>query len=238
MVTGLHPGNDIHPTAVIGPQVEMGDGNVIGPFCVLQGPVRMGDGNFLSSHVSIGGAAEVHGHLFVPSWRDESEEGGVVIGSRNIFKEFVTLNTGWEQQTVIGDDGMFMGKMHFGHDAVVGDRVTISCAALVGGHTVVEDDATIGLGAALHQRLVIGAGAMVGMQAAVTRDLPPYTVSMGAPAKPSRLNTYRLAKLGVAEDDYPQVHAVVIDGSRDSAGLPDRLLPAIEAWWARQTADH
>jgi UDP-N-acetylglucosamine acyltransferase len=226
--------NDIHPTAVVGPQVELGDGNVIGPFCVLQGPVRLGDGNFLASHVSVGGAAEVHGHLFVPSWRDESEEGGVVIGSRNVFKEFITLNTGWQHQTVIGDDGMFMGKMHFGHDAVIGDRVTISCAALVGGHTVVEDDATIGLGAALHQKLVVGAGGMVGMQAAVTRNLPPYAVSMGAPAKPTRLNTYRLDKLGVDPGLHAQIHAVVIEGSRDAGGLPEQLLPPIEAWWDRQ----
>ncbi len=228
--------NDIHPTAVVGPQVEMGEGNVIGPFCVLQGPVRLGDGNFFSSHVSVGGAAEVHGHLFVPSWREESEEGGVVIGNRNVFKEFITLNTGWQQQTVIGDDGMFMGKMHFGHDAVVHDRVTVSCAALIGGHTVLEDDTTVGLNAALHQKLVIGAGAMIGMQAAVTRDLPPYAISMGAPAKPSRLNTYRLDKLGVAHESHAQIHAVVIEGSRDAAGIPDVLLPAIGAWWDRQAA--
>ena len=191
--------NDIHPTAVVGPQVEIGEGNVIGPFCVLQGPVRLGDGNFFSSHVSVGGAAEVHGHLFVPSWREESEEGGVVIGSRNVFKEFVTVNTGWQQQT------RHRRRRHVhGQDALRPRRRSATTAsrsparALIGGHTVLEDDTTVGLGAALHQRCVIGAGAMIGMQAAVTRDVPPYAVSMGAPAKSSRLNTYRLDKLGVA----------------------------------------
>lgn len=227
--------NRIHPTAVVGPQVQLGDNNVIGPFCVLQGPVVVGDGNFFASHVSVGGAAEVHGHLFVPSWEEASEEGGVVIGSHNIFKEFVTLNTGWQQRTVIGDHGMFMGKMHFGHDARIGDRVTISCAALVGGHTVVEDDATIGLGAALHQHLTIGAGSMTGMQAAVTRDVPPFTIAMGAPARPSRLNTHRLDKLGVPSESHEALASIVLGDSRDTSGLSDVLRGPVESWLARRS---
>jgi UDP-N-acetylglucosamine acyltransferase len=226
--------NRIHPTAVVGPQVRLGHGNVIGPFCVLQGPVEIGDDNFFASHVSIGGAAEVHGHLFVPSWEEESADSGVVIGSHNIFKEFVTLNTGWEHQTVIGDHGMFMGKMHFGHDARIGDRVTISCAALVGGHTVVEDDATIGLGAALHQRLTIGAGSMTGMQAAVTRDVPPFTIAMGSPARPTRLNTHRLDKLGVSPDAHEALAGVVLGDTRDTSGLPDAVRGPVESWLARR----
>lgn len=226
--------NRIHPTAVVGPQVELGDDNVIGPFCVLQGPVVVGDGNFFASHVSVGGAAEVHGHLYVPSWEEESAEGGVVIGSHNIFKEFVTVNTGWEQRTVVSDHGMFMGKVHLGHDAHIGDRVTISCAALVGGHTVVEDDATIGLGAALHQRLTIGAGSMTGMQAAVTRDVPPFTIAMGAPARPTRLNTHRLDRLGVPLDTHEALASVVLGDSRDTDGLSQDVRGPVESWLARR----
>lgn len=225
--------NRIHPTAVIGPQVQLGEDNVIGPFCVLQGPVVVGDRNFFSSHASIGGAAEVHGHLFVPSWEEESAEGGVRIGDDNIFKEFITLNTGWQHETVIGNNGMFMGKMHFGHDALVGDRVTISCAALVGGHTVVEDDATIGLGAALHQRLNVGAGSMTGMQAAVTRDVPPFTICMGSPARPSRLNVHRLDKMEIPAEQHEPLAAVVLSGSRDTSGLDERLRGPVDAWLDR-----
>ncbi len=124
--------NDIHPTAVIGPQVEMGEGNVIGPFCVLQGPVRLGDGNFLSPHVLIGAAAEVRGNVFVPSWREESEEGGVEIGSRNVLKELVSVNTGWRTVTRVGDDCLLMNGSYLAHDTQTRDRVTVSSGSAGG----------------------------------------------------------------------------------------------------------
>ena len=34
--------NRIHPTAVLGPGVELGSGNVVGPYAVVLGPCRIG----------------------------------------------------------------------------------------------------------------------------------------------------------------------------------------------------
>ena len=73
------------------------------------------------------------------------------------------------------------------------------------------------------------------MQAAVTTDLPPYVVSMGVPARPHRVNTHRLTKLGVSPDSHEQLEAVLLHGSHDLAGLPDVLLPPIAAWQERQS---
>ncbi len=225
--------NRIHPTAVLGPQVELGDGNTIGPFCVLQGRVVLGDGNFLASHVSIGGAAEVRGHTFEPSWDSPSELNGVRIGSRNVFKEFVAVNGGWAHETTVGDDGFFMGHVHLNHDVTAGDEVTMSGSAVAAGHVTIEDGANLGLGTVVHQRRTVPAGAMIGMQSAVTRDLPPYVVSKGVPAKPGRLNTHRLDRLGVAAESHDALRAVLIDGSRDLSGVPETLLPAVHAWLER-----
>ena len=69
----------------------------------------IGDGNFFATHVSIGGAAEVRGHRIEPSWEEPFDGNGVRIGTRNVFKEFVAVNGGWATDTVVGDDGFFMG---------------------------------------------------------------------------------------------------------------------------------
>jgi len=225
--------NRIHPTAVLGPQVELGDGNIIGPFCVLQGPVVLGDDNFLASHVSVGGAAEVRGHRFEPSWEEPFDGHGVVIGSRNVIKEFVAINGGWKHTTRVGDDGFLMGLAHLNHDVVAGDEVTVSGSAVVAGHVVIEDGANLGLGTVVHQYRTVPAGSMIGMQSAVTRDLPPYVVSMGVPARPSRLNTHRLARLGIDEGAHARLESVLLGGSRDLAGIPDSLLPSVRAWLDR-----
>ena len=50
--------NRIHPTAVLGEGVELGEDNVIGPFAVIAGPVRIGDGNWIGPHVTIGTPGE------------------------------------------------------------------------------------------------------------------------------------------------------------------------------------
>lgn len=229
--------NRIHPTAVLGPQVELGRGNVIGPYCVLQGPVVLGDDNFLAAHVSVGGGPEVRTHELSASWEDRDDRFGVVLGSRNVLKEFVAVNAGWAAVTTVGDDGYLMSHVHLNHDAVVGDDVTVSGHAVAAGHVTIEDGANIGLGTVIHQRRTVPAGAMIGMQSAVTADLPPYVVSMGVPARPHRLNTHRLDRLGVPASAHAALESALLDGSaaRD-ADLPPQLSAAIAAWRSRTSS--
>lgn len=225
--------NRIHPTAVIGPEVKLGERNIIGPYCVLQGPVVLGDDNYVASHVVIGGAGEVRGHAMTASWEESFDGGAVHIGSRNVLKEFVTISGGWAGETTVGDDGFLMTKAHVNHDGTIGDEVTISGMVVTAGHVTIEDGANLGLGTVVHQRLTVPAGSMIGMQSAVTRQLPPFVVSMGVPAKPSRLNTYRLDRLGVSPDQHAPLAAVVLHGSRDTSGLGDLLRVPVEAWLDR-----
>ncbi len=43
--------NRIHPTAVLGPGVELGSGNVVGLYAVVLGPCRIGDDDWIGPHV-------------------------------------------------------------------------------------------------------------------------------------------------------------------------------------------
>ena len=152
--------NFIHPTAVIGPNVRIGNNNYIGPFCI------------------IGEKAE-HKDF----WKRPT--GQVVIGDNNVFTGHVTIDSGTNGPTVISNNCWMLKHSHVGHDAVIGTNVTISCGAKVGGHAIIGDETNIGLNACIHQRVVVPAGCMIGMNAAVTKklEMEPYRKYAGVPAK-------------------------------------------------------
>jgi virginiamycin A acetyltransferase len=54
------------------------------------------------------------------------------------------------------------------------------------GDTVIGPDVWIGNSATIMQGIKIGAGAIIGTQALVTKDVEPYTIVGGNPAKPIR----------------------------------------------------
>ena len=49
--------------------------------------------------------------------------------------------------------------------------------------TIVGNDCWIGTGAYIKNGVTIGSGAVVGARSVVTKDLPPYSISVGSPAK-------------------------------------------------------
>ena len=69
----------------------------------------------------------------------------------------------------------------------LGDRVTVGHAAVVHGADV-GDRTLIGIGAKLLNRSVVGEGAWVaaGSVVAEGKDVPPWTLAMGIPARPVR----------------------------------------------------
>ena len=55
------------------------------------------------------------------------------------------------------------------------------------GDTVVGNDVWIGYEAVILAGVTVGDGAIIGTRAVVTKDVPPYTIVGGVPAKPIRL---------------------------------------------------
>ena len=49
--------------------------------------------------------------------------------------------------------------------------------------TVIGDDVWIGIGAVIMQGISVGRGAVIGANAVVTKDVPPYEIWVGMPAK-------------------------------------------------------
>jgi UDP-N-acetylglucosamine acyltransferase len=215
--------NEIHPTAIIDAGVELGDGNRIGPFAVISGPVTIGDDNWIGSGAIIGAPPEVRS--FVHPRSDSGDESpGVVIGSGNIIREAAQIHQGTKEATRIGSGTFIMNQVYVAHDARIGDDVTIASSALLAGHVEVGARANIGLGASVHQFRRIGGGTMVGMGALVTRDLPPYAMAYGSPARVRGANRVGLRRLGVDEDAIEAIDRLLssgraVDASDDLAAM-------------------
>jgi UDP-N-acetylglucosamine acyltransferase len=185
--------NEIHPTAIIGPGVDLGDGNIIGPYAVILGPCVIGDDNWIGPFVAIGQPPE---HRDAPhrSWAAEPAGPGVTIGDRNVLHEFVVIQQGMDRATSLGNGCFLMDKSHLAHDCALGDGVTFACSVMLAGNVTIGAGANLGLNAVVHQGRSVGTGAMVGMAAVITKDVPPFAIAYGSPARVNGINTVGLER--------------------------------------------
>jgi UDP-N-acetylglucosamine acyltransferase len=217
----------IHRTAIVAPDVDIGEGTIIGPYAVLLAPCSVGRDCWIGPHVVIGTTAE---HLDamtvaeVPADASRTIDGvaadrvdelvwfgshgaGVIIGAGSTVREQSTVHQGTDGPTVLGAGVYVMNKSHIGHDAELGDRVRVAPVAMVGGHAWVGADANIGMASAIHQHRAIGAGAMIGMHATVVDDVGPFQLVKGNPARPSGVNVVGMTRLGFGDADIDALRA-------------------------------
>ena len=69
------------------------------------------------------------------------------------------------------------------HDCVIGDHVHVATGARIASTVRVGDHAHIGAGATVRQRITIGEGAIVGAGGVVVKDVEPWAVVAGVPAR-------------------------------------------------------
>ena len=93
------------------------------------------------------------------------------------------------------------------------------------GNTVIGNDVWIGYEAVILSGVTIGDGAIIGTRAVVTKDVPPYTIVGGIPAKPIRkrfdeTTIKRLEALRWWDWDYEKIRRnIPLIQSGDIAGL-------------------
>lgn len=84
----------------------------------------------------------------------------------------------------IGENVIMNLNCTVGHDAVIGDYVTLYPDANVSGITTVGECTELGTGMQVIQGKTIGSGTIVGAGAVVIRDIPDNCTAVGNPAKP------------------------------------------------------
>jgi UDP-N-acetylglucosamine acyltransferase len=187
----LGEGVEIGAYAVIGPGVEIGPRTRIGAHAMVHCHTRLGVDNVVHSHASVGDAPQDRKYRGEPTRLE--------IGDRNVIREFVTLNRGTTKDrgvTTIGSDNLFMAYAHVAHDCTVGNQCVLANSATLGGHVELGDWVIMGGFAAIHQFCKVGAHAFLANNAAVTRDVPPYVMAVGGPAKPHSINAEGLKRRG------------------------------------------
>jgi UDP-N-acetylglucosamine acyltransferase len=182
------PAPRIHPSAVIGGEVELAAGVEVGPFCMLEGHIRIGAGTRLIGHVTVLGDTEIgEGNVVHPNVvigdepQDLAYRGGprrVKIGDRNIFREGVSIHRGSEHGdvTTIGDGNFFMQNAHAAHDCRIGNGTIIAGGALLAGWVEVGDRALVSGNCVVHQYVRIGRLAMLRGLSRTSRDVPPFCI--------------------------------------------------------------
>lgn len=177
----------IHPSAIVGDEVSLGEGVQIGPFAVIEKDVHLGDFVEIAAHAIIhkgsiiGAECRIDSNAVIggdPQFSGFNREmtSGVKIGKNTIIREGVTIHRSCyeNQYTQVGENCMLMGNSHVAHDCIVSDSVILANGVLLAGHVSVGNRTFIGGNAAIHQFVRIGEGAMVGGLAAISKDVPPF----------------------------------------------------------------
>lgn len=209
----------IHSTAIIDPSANIGEGVSIGAYSIIGADVTIGDGCWIGPHVVISGPTTIgkENRIYQFSSIGEDpqdkkfagEKTQLIVGDRNIIREFVTFNRGTADghgKTVVGNDNLFMAYTHLAHDCIVGNSTIFANAASLAGHVEVGDYTTLGGFTSVHQFTRIGTQAFCGLGSVITQDIPPYSTAAGNRAKAFGINKEGLKRKGFSSELIRALH--------------------------------
>jgi UDP-N-acetylglucosamine acyltransferase len=202
-----------HPTAIISAEAQLGSNVKVGPYSLIGAQVTLHDDVEIASHVVLEGPCEIgSGTIIYPfasigqppqDLKYQGEPTRLVIGARNVIREYVTMNRGTMQGgglTSVGHDNLFMAQTHVAHDCHVGSHNILANAASLAGHVTVSDHVTIGAFTGIHQFCRIAQHAFIGAYSKIVKDALPYARTDGNDAKCYGANTIGLRRKGFSNE--------------------------------------
>ncbi len=193
----------VGPYSVIGPNVKVGAGTTIGPHSVIEGHTTIGQDNRIFQFTSLGAIPQDKKYAGEPC--------ELIIGDRNVIREFCTFNIGSPGDTGVtrvGNDNWLMAYVHLAHDCVVGNHTIFANNSQLAGHVHVDDWAILGGFTVVHQFVRIGAHSMTAMCTLLFADLPPFVMCQGQPASARSMNYEGLRRRGFSAERVLAVKAM------------------------------
>lgn len=203
----------IHPTAVISPDASLDPTCLVGPYAVIGEEVKVGPGTSIGAHAVIEGPTEIgSGNRIFPGaaigldpqdLKYDGAKSRVIIGDNNQIREYVTINraTGAGESTIIGNNNLLMACVHVAHNCAIADFAIVANNVALAGHVKIESRAVIGGVLGIHQFVRVGGMAMVGGMSRIDRDVPPFMLVEGNPARVRSLNLVGLKRARVTPTD-------------------------------------
>lgn len=205
----------IHPSAFIAEQAIIGKNVSIGPFAVIENYTEIGDNCSIGAHAVVrpytkmGAGNQVHAHVVLgdlpqdTSFKEETIS-WLEIGDHNTFREGFTAHRASEENGVtrIGSNCFFMNNSHVAHDCQIGNHTIFANNVAIGGFVKVDDRVFMGGTVVAHQFCRIGSYAIVQGTTGLNKDVIPFCLIAGYPAKHYRLNTIGLKRAGITGDRY------------------------------------
>jgi UDP-N-acetylglucosamine acyltransferase len=198
----------IHRTAVVDPKAQLDSEVVIGPYVLIEGPVQVSSGTEIQGHAVITGSVRIgknnrigYGAVIGSFPQDLSFDpnanSGVEIGENNIVREYCTIHRGTKEgsDTFIGSNNLLMVGAHLGHNTRLGNNVILANNVLLGGYVEIHDRVFVGGGCVVHQFTRMGAISLLQGLSAISKDIPPFSISMGKNAV-SAMNVVGLRRAG------------------------------------------
>ncbi len=210
----IHKLSDVHPSAKIADQVE------IGPFTSIAADVEIGEGTWIGPNVTIMDGARIGANCRIfpgavisavpQDLKFDGEQTTVEIGDRTTIRECVTINRGTKAygKTTLGEDCLIMAYVHIAHDCIIGNRVILVNSVALAGHVEVGDWAIISGLSAVHQFVKIGNHVMVGGGAMVRKDVPPMITAAGDPLTYAGVNSVGLRRRNYSNEEIRQVQDI------------------------------
>lgn len=200
---------DCHPTAVVHERARLAEGVRVGPYCVIGEHVSIGRDSVVEASAVIDGYTTIGERCRIfpfasiglepQDLKFHGEVSTLEVGNDNVFREFVTVHRGTELgggRTVIGDENLFMAYTHVAHDCIIGNATIFGNAATLGGHVVVQDHATVSAYSGVHQFCRVGVYGFIGGYSVVTKDVLPFSKTVGNRARLYGANTIGLERRG------------------------------------------
>jgi len=197
----------VHPDAVIGPRVTIGDFAIVEQDVAIGAETRLEPYVYVKRWTTLGERNQISaGTVLGTDPLDKNFKGGrsyLRIGNGNQIREHYTVSRGTtpESETVIGDENYIMTSGHIAHNCKIGNQTVIASCVLIAGYVEVESQAFLSGGVVVHQFSKIGRLAMVGGNTRVNSDLPPYFLYVDFNVAAKGLNLLGLRRAGFSAPD-------------------------------------